>query len=164
MHPCASGCLYSINFLDLRSTHDNRHVWASSNHVMKSILIADDNRFLRRCIHQALDQEPDFEVCGEAENGQQAIEMTERLRPDAVLLDLVMPVMNGLDAAREISRAQPHTRLVLFSGYVSELTHSEVQSAGFAAQVCKGENIAALVGKTRDLFCSTDLPGKSGPS
>jgi DNA-binding NarL/FixJ family response regulator len=121
---------------------------------MKSILIVDDNRFIRRCIHQTLEEQTDLRVCGEAENGREAIEMARRLRPDVVLLDLVMPVMNGLDAAREIRRSVPETRLVLFSGYANELTDSEMQLAGFAAQVSKGENIAALVGKTRSLFCS----------
>jgi DNA-binding NarL/FixJ family response regulator len=119
---------------------------------MKSILIADDNRLLRSCIHQMLDQQSDFEVCGEAENGLQAIEMAERLRPDAVVLDLAMPVMNGLDAAREIRRSVPEARLVLFSGYAEELNDLEMRSAGFAAQVSKTENIATLIGKARDVL------------
>lgn len=119
---------------------------------MKSILIADDNRLLRSCIHQMLDQQSDFEVCGEAENGLQAIEMAERLRPDAVVLDLAMPVMNGLDAAREIRRSVPEARLVLFSGYANELDDFEIRSAGFAAQVSKTDNIATLIGKARDVL------------
>ena len=120
---------------------------------MKSILIVDDNRLLRRCIHQLFEEEHDFEVCGEAENGREALEMAQQLRPDAILLDLAMPVMNGLDAARVLSRSMPETTLILFSSYTSELPGLEAQSAGFAAQVSKSENIATLIGKARELLC-----------
>jgi len=97
----------------------------------------------------------DFKVCGEAENGREAIAMAQRLRPDAVVLDLVIPVVNGLDAARDIRCSVPETRLILFSGYAEELADFEMQSAGFAAQVSKDENIAARVQKMRGLFCSS---------
>jgi two-component system, NarL family, response regulator NreC len=120
---------------------------------MKSILIVDDNRLLRRCIHQLFEEEHDFEVCGEAENGREALEMAQQLQPDAILLDLAMPVMNGLDAARVLSRSMPETTLILFSSYTSELPDLEAQSAGFAAQVSKSENIATLIGKARELLC-----------
>jgi YesN/AraC family two-component response regulator len=120
---------------------------------MKSILIADDNRFIRRCISQLLENEDDLEVCGEAENGRDAVEMAQRLHPDAILLDLAMPIMNGLDAARLLSRLMPQTTLILFSGYSSELPDPEARSAGFAAQVSKSENIATLIGTARELLC-----------
>jgi DNA-binding NarL/FixJ family response regulator len=81
--------------------------------------------------------------------------MAQRLRPDAVVLDLVIPVVNGLDAARDIRCSVPETRLILFSGYAEELADFEMQSAGFAAQVSKDENIAALVQEMRGLFCSS---------
>jgi PleD family two-component response regulator len=116
-------CLLQHQSSDFRSTHDNRHLHANLTQLnkveqainMKSIPIADDNRFIRRCIPQVLEEENDFKVCGEAENGREAIEIAQRLRPDAVLLDFVVPVMNGLDAAREISRSVSEIRLILFS-------------------------------------------------
>ena len=119
---------------------------------MKSILIVDDNRFIRRCIHQTLEEQSDLQVCGEAENGREAIETAQRLRPDVIVLDLVMPVMNGLEAARVLNRSMPESRLILFSSYASELPDSEARSAGFSAQVSKSENIASLIQKARNLL------------
>jgi YesN/AraC family two-component response regulator len=63
-----------------------------------SILIADDNLFIRQGLCELFDQEADFVVCGDAENGKEAIEKAQDLHPDLILLDLSMPVMNGLDA------------------------------------------------------------------
>jgi DNA-binding NarL/FixJ family response regulator len=115
-------------------------------------LIVDDNRFIRRCIHQTLEEQNDLQVCGEAENGREAIEIAQRLHPDLIVLDLVMPVMNGLDAARVLNRSMPESRLILFSSYVSELPDNEARSAGFSAQVSKSENIASLIQKARNLL------------
>ncbi len=66
----------------------------------KSVLIVDDNAFIRQALCELFKKEADFEVCGEAENGKKAIEKARELRPDLIVLDLSMPVMNGFDAAR----------------------------------------------------------------
>ena len=84
------------------------------------ILIVDDSPFLRRSIRWSIEQNTDWQVCGEAENGQIAIEKTKELRPDLIILDLAMPVMNGLDAARHIADIAPGVAIVLFTMHGSK--------------------------------------------
>jgi DNA-binding NarL/FixJ family response regulator len=79
------------------------------------ILIVDDSPFLRRSIRFSIEQNTDWQVCGEAENGKVAIERTKELHPDLIILDLAMPVMNGLDAARHIAGIAPDVAIVLFT-------------------------------------------------
>jgi len=64
--------------------------------VAKTVLIVDDNEFIRQALCELFQRQADFEVCADAENGREAIEMAEQLRPDLIVLDLSMPVMNGL--------------------------------------------------------------------
>ena len=68
--------------------------------MAKTVLIVDDNAFVRRALCALFKSQEDFEVCGEAGNGREAITKARRLHPDLIVLDLLMPVMNGLDAAR----------------------------------------------------------------
>ena len=68
--------------------------------MAKTVLIMDDNAFVRYALCELFKREPDFEVCGEAENGKEAIEKAWELHPDLIVLDFSMPVMNGLEAAR----------------------------------------------------------------
>jgi len=69
-----------------------------------TILIADDSIFIRKALCNLLEREEDFDVCGEAKNGKEAIEKAKELHPDLILLDLSMPVMNGLDATRVLKQ------------------------------------------------------------
>jgi CheY-like chemotaxis protein len=85
--------------------------------MVKSVLIADDNAFVRQRLRELFDREPDFEVCAEVENGRKAIEEARDSHPDLILLDLSMPVMNGLDAARALKRLMPEAPIVMFSVY-----------------------------------------------
>ena len=84
------------------------------------ILIVDDSAFLRNSIRSCIEQNTDWQVCGEAENGQIAIEKTRELHPDLIILDLAMPVMNGLDAARHITGIAPSVAIVLFTMHGSK--------------------------------------------
>jgi len=70
----------------------------------KSVLIVDDNAHIRQALCELFEREADFEVCGEAENGKQAIEKGQELRPDLIVLDLSMPVMNDFHAAHVLKR------------------------------------------------------------
>ncbi len=70
--------------------------------MAKTILIVDDNAYIRMSLCEQFKREADFEICGEAENGKEAIARALELHPDLIVLDLSMPVMNGLDAAREL--------------------------------------------------------------
>ena len=79
------------------------------------ILIVDDSPFLRSSIRSSIEENTDWRVCGEAENGQVAIEKTRELHPDLIILDLAMPIMNGLDAARHIAGFAPGVAILLFT-------------------------------------------------
>lgn len=77
----------------------------------------DRNAFIRKTLCELFTRDADFEVCGEAENGREAIEKAQELRPDLIVLDLSMPVMNGLDAARVLKRIMPTVPLIMYSAF-----------------------------------------------
>src|SRR5438046_7450632 len=97
---------------------------------MVRILIADDDETIRMLLRRLLENHDSWEVCGEAEHGQQAIDKTIDLRPDVVILDLAMPGMNGFQAAQEISSANPEIPLLLLS--VQEVTTELIRTARYA--------------------------------
>jgi DNA-binding NarL/FixJ family response regulator len=102
------------------------------------ILIADDDSPIRRLLRRLIEEHSNWEVCGEAVNGTEAVEKTEELAPDLVVLDLAMPQMNGLQAAREISKATPGLPMLLLT--VQQVSHELVQEArvaGFQGAVSK---------------------------
>src|SRR6266446_7862872 len=79
------------------------------------ILLVDDSTLVRRALRSSLESQTDWEICGEAENGKVAVEMVQQLSPDVIILDLSMPVMNGLDAARQIRVLAPRVYILLFT-------------------------------------------------
>ena len=92
---------------------------------------------LRTCI----EQDPQWKVCGEAENGKQAIEKVAELKPDIVLLDLQMPVMNGLDAARRIKAIAPNVAMLMFTMHASPELLREAHAAGIRDVVSKTDRL-----------------------
>lgn len=116
-----------------------------------TILIADDSVFIRQGLCELFDREQDFDVCGDAENGREAVEMAQILHPDLILLDLSMPVMNGLDAARVLNRVMPEVPLIMYSAFSDRFTEQEARAAGISALVSKSENTSVLLGKARSL-------------
>ena len=118
----------------------------------KSVLVVDDNAAIRRALCQVFKSEADFEVCGEAENGREAIEKAEELHPDLIVLDVSMPVMNGIDAARVLKQLMPTVPIIIFSAYGDALSEKEAGSAGVSALVSKSEHVSVLVDKARRLF------------
>ena len=114
-----------------------------------TILIADDSRCIREALCNVFEREEDFDVCGEAENGREAVEKAQQLHPDLILLDLSMPVMNGLDATRILKQMMPEVPVIMFSAYRSSSTEKEARSAGASALVSKFEHISVLIGKAR---------------
>src|ERR1700692_4378898 len=85
--------------------------------MSKCILIVDDNLPIRKSIRRFLESETDFEVCGEAVDGLDAIEKARELNPDLIILDLSMPRMNGAAAASVLKRTMPHVPIILFTMY-----------------------------------------------
>src|SRR5437870_10190381 len=118
----------------------------------KSVLLVDDNAAIRQVLCQLFASEADFDVCGEAENGREAIEKAQELYPDLIVLDLSMPVMNGIDAARVLRKLMPTVPLFVFSEYCDVFSDEEARSAGVSALVSKSEHMSVLVGKARALL------------
>jgi DNA-binding NarL/FixJ family response regulator len=122
-----------------------------------TILIADDSIFIRKALCTLFEREEDFEVCGEAENGKDAIEKAKKLHPDLILLDLSMPVMNGLDAARALKRVMPEAPVIMFSEYSGACTEKEARAAGVWALVSKFAHISILLGEARSALEPQEL-------
>jgi len=94
-----------------------------------TILLAEDHTVVREGFRKLLELEDDFEVVGEAENGRQAVAMVKKIRPAVVLMDIAMPLLNGLEATREILKAVPNTRILILTAhnddaYVKNATES----------------------------------------
>lgn len=83
------------------------------------ILLVDDSPMVRSLIRSVIQQKTSWQVCGEAENGKEAVDKVRELNPDVVILDFQMPVMNGLQAAEQIARIAPSTPLLMFTMYTS---------------------------------------------
>jgi DNA-binding NarL/FixJ family response regulator len=120
--------------------------------MAKTVLLVDDNAEIRHTLCGLFGSQEDFDVCGEAENGQEAIEKAERLRPDLIVMDLSMPVMNGIEAARVLKRLTPAAPVILFSEYSDVFSEKEARSAGVSALVSKSEHVSVLLGKARSLL------------
>jgi DNA-binding NarL/FixJ family response regulator len=103
------------------------------------ILIADDSSLVRQQLRAVLELNPDWEVCGEAGDGREAVEKARLLQPDVAILDFSMPMMNGLQAAQEISRQFPEMPLLLFSAFLSRQLVEEARKQGFRGAVAKSD-------------------------
>ena len=115
----------------------------------KSVLVVDDNPFIRKSLCQLFTADADFDVCGEAENGSDAIQKAQDMRPDVIVLDLSMPKMNGIDAARILKRMMPKVPLILFSEYGDLVSDAEAHSAGVSALVPKSAHTSVLLATVR---------------
>jgi DNA-binding NarL/FixJ family response regulator len=114
----------------------------------------DDNASIRQALCGLFESESDFEVCGEAENGKVAIEKARELHPDLIVLDLSMPVMNGLDAARVLKRVMPTVPLIMFSAFDDGSARYQAQLVGISEVVSKSEHSSVLIQKARSLLKS----------
>lgn len=110
-----------------------------------SILIADDNDMMRALLRGILRAEEKFEVVGEARNGQAAVDMAERLQPDIICLDVMMPQMTGLDALREIKDRFPHIAVVMVTGNASAENVQESLQNGALGFIVKPFNAAGVL-------------------
>ena len=106
-----------------------------------TILIVDDNATMRRSLRSWIEQESDWQVCGEAEDGKVAVDKVKELLLDIVILDLQMPVMNGLEAARQITLLAPGTAMVMFTMYTGGQLLKDARAAGIADVVSKCDRL-----------------------
>jgi two-component system chemotaxis response regulator CheY len=123
--------------------------------MAKAVLIVDDNAFIRQALCELFTRETDFKVCGEAENGREATEKAQQLHPDLIVLDLSMPVMNGLEAARVLKRLMPTVPIIMFSAFGDRFVEQQARLVGISEVVPKSENAAVLVHKARGLLYAT---------
>ncbi len=119
------------------------------------ILVVDDTQAIRRSVRLRIQKETDWVICGEAENGEEAIERVKELRPDVVLLDLSMPVMNGLDAARHIKAIAPHIRILMFTLHTYPQLLDEARKVGIEKVLSKaGTAESDLLHAVRSMLAS----------
>ncbi len=113
------------------------------------VLLADDHDVVRQGFRLVLGSQPDIEVVGEAPNGREAIEQARRLRPDLVLMDVTMPVMDGLEATRRIKAEMPGVCVLMFTSHEEPEYLLGAIEAGAAGYVLKGAPVSRLIGAIR---------------
>jgi DNA-binding NarL/FixJ family response regulator len=109
------------------------------------ILIADDHDALRTAIRNLLESRSGFKVCGEAKDGVQAVEQSAEIKPDVVILDVIMPMMSGFEAARKIKTVSPDSRIVMLSAFSDERLLNEAKNVGAVCYVPKSEAARELI-------------------
>ncbi len=113
------------------------------------ILLAEDHQIVRQGLRALLDVEPDFRVVGEAADGLEATQQAERLQPDVMVVDLMMPGMSGLEVTRHIVQRLPETCVVILSAFDNEAYVTEALGSGAAGYVLKKSSAADLVQAVR---------------
>ena len=116
------------------------------------ILIVDDHDLIRQGVRFIFSRDSQFVICGEAANGADAIEQVKKLNPHAVILDISMPVMNGLEAAAEIRRLAPKTRIVILTMHDSVQMRNQSQEAGADAFITKSQVASKLLQVVQSLL------------
>lgn len=115
------------------------------------ILVADDHEIVRRGVRALLEARPGWRICGEAVEGREAVEKAHRLKPDVVILDIGMPVLNGLEAARQIRKDSPKCEVLILTMHESEQVVREVLTAGARGYVLKSDAGRDLVNAVETL-------------
>jgi PAS domain S-box-containing protein len=122
---------------------------AAVPHQALRLVLADDAADVRLLLRLHLDRLEEVELVGEAADGEEAVRLVEQVRPDVVLLDVSMPVLDGLEAAQRIRLSSPVTRIIVFSGYPAELMADRARAAGADEYVEKTGDLTALLGALR---------------
>jgi DNA-binding NarL/FixJ family response regulator len=126
------------------------------------ILIADDHDVVREGLRELLNGRPGWEVCAEARNGLEAVDMARRVQPDVAILDLAMPMLDGLEATRRIRQAMPGTAVLLFTVHSSEELAAQAFEAGASCYLLKShsaeELLSAVEAATQRLPSSVPRP------
>lgn len=102
-----------------------------------TVFLADDHTVVRQGLRALLSSEEDMEIVGEAENGRQAVQAVKKLAPNVVVMDIAMPVLNGLEATRQITRAMPATKVLILSSYSDDEYVQQLTEAGAAGYLVK---------------------------
>jgi two-component system response regulator NreC len=118
---------------------------------MIKIILADDHRIVRQGVRVLLEGEPDFSIIAEARDGLEAVRMVERFHPDVLLLDLIMPEMNGLEVTRVVRKRFPKTNVVILTMHANEAYVLEALQAGAQGYVIKDSSSEELISAIREV-------------
>jgi DNA-binding NarL/FixJ family response regulator len=127
-----------------RPTTRPRGPRAASASPKISVLLVDDHALIRQGVRVLLEAEPDIAVVGEAPDGRRAVAMAGKLHPDVVVMDIAMPMLNGIEATRQILGAAPATRVLILSAHSDEEYVERVTEIGAAGYVLKQSTLADL--------------------
>ena len=109
------------------------------------ILLADDHKVVRHGTRALLSSMPEWEIIGEVDNGRDAVSLTEKLKPDIVILDIGMPQLNGLDATRQIKKIAPETEVLIFTAHEAEELVHDVFDSGARSYIMKTDAADHLI-------------------
>ena len=116
-----------------------------------TVLLADDNRVVRTEFRKLLELEDDLEVVGEAKNGLQAVAMAKKLHPELVLMDIAMPLLNGLQATRQILKATPATKVLMLSAHSEDVYVEEATNSGAMGYLIKHSALGSVCAAIREV-------------
>jgi DNA-binding NarL/FixJ family response regulator len=116
-----------------------------------TVLLAEDHNIVREGVRSLLKHEDDIEVVGEAETGRQAVQLTRKLRPDVVVMDIAMPLLNGLEATRQIRKISPSVRVLILSAHSDDAYVDQVIELGAAGFLIKQTSSNVLAAAIREV-------------
>ncbi|MBW4438465.1 MAG: response regulator transcription factor [Pleurocapsa minor GSE-CHR-MK-17-07R] len=119
---------------------------------MTTILLADDHQILRQGLRKLLEEEPGFIVVGETGDGLEAAALTQKLRPDILVVDMIMPGLNGLDVIRQVRQYNQHTRIIVLSMHANEAYVVEALRHGASGYLLKESSSTELIQAIREVM------------
>jgi DNA-binding NarL/FixJ family response regulator len=130
---------------------------------MARILIADDHAMMRKGLRTVIEPHPGWEICGESTTGTEALEQTKLLKPDLIVLDVSMPVLNGLEVAHRISKSMPEVKILLFTMHNSPQFTKDIAKTGARGYVCKSSGEELLTQAIETVLRGQSFFDSDGP-
>jgi DNA-binding NarL/FixJ family response regulator len=126
--------------------------------MQRKVLIVDDNDYVRKSVRWTIEHDLDWQVCGEASNGLEGISAAAQMKPDVIVLDLSMPVMNGIEAARQLKKLIPSTHLLMFTSFDTPILQEAARQVGIEEFVPKSGGAIVLIRSLRRIVCPAQSP------